>query len=71
MNFLTSRRWAKQHATCLGGVPTTPDPDTSAKILQYKWEPYRGSNWWHMSSNPRTASEDCSARVSRVGLSTQ
>ena len=30
----------------LGGVPTTPDPNTSAKASRYKWEPYRDTNWW-------------------------
>ena len=25
----------------LGGVPTTPDPNTSAKASRYKWEAYR------------------------------
>ena len=29
-----------------GGVPTTPDPNTSAKVSRYKWEPYRDTNWW-------------------------
>ena len=30
----------------LGGVPTTPDPNTSAKVSRYKWEAYRDTNWW-------------------------
>ena len=30
----------------IGSVPTTPDPDTSAKVSRYKWEPYRDTNWW-------------------------
>ena len=25
----------------IGSVPTTPDPDTSARASRYKWEPYR------------------------------
>ena len=29
-----------------GSVPTTPDPDTFAKVSRYKWEPYRDTNWW-------------------------
>ena len=29
-----------------GRVPTTPDPNTSAKALRCKWEPYRDTNWW-------------------------
>ena len=29
----------------IGGVPTTPDPNTSAKISRYKWEAYRDTNW--------------------------
>ena len=29
-----------------GSVPTTPDPNTSAKVSRYKWEPYRDTNWW-------------------------
>ena len=24
----------------------TPDPNTSAKVSRYKWEPYRDTNWW-------------------------
>ena len=24
----------------IGSVPTTPDPNTSAKASRYKWEPY-------------------------------
>ena len=31
----------------IGGVPTTPDPNTSAaKVSRYKWEAYRDTNWW-------------------------
>ena len=30
----------------LGGVQTTPDPNTSAKASRYKWEAYRDTNWW-------------------------
>ena len=30
----------------IGGVPTTPDPNTSAKASRYKWEAYRDTNWW-------------------------
>ena len=30
----------------LGCVPTTPDPNTSAKVSRYKWEAYRDTNWW-------------------------
>ena len=30
----------------IGGVTTTPDPNTSAKVSRYKWEPYRDTNWW-------------------------
>ena len=26
-------------------VSTTPDPNTSAKVSRYKWEPYRDTNW--------------------------
>ena len=29
----------------IGSVPTTPDPNTSAKASRYKWEPYRNTNW--------------------------
>ena len=28
------------------GVPTTPDPNTSAKVSRYKWEAHRDTNWW-------------------------
>ena len=31
-----------------GSVPKTPDPDTSAKVSRYKWEPYRDTNWWRI-----------------------
>ena len=30
----------------IGGVPTTPDPNTSAKASRYTWEAYRDTNWW-------------------------
>ena len=30
----------------LRSVPTTPDPNTSAKVSRYKWEAYRDTNWW-------------------------
>ena len=30
----------------IGGVPTTPDPNTSTKVSRYKWEAYRDTNWW-------------------------
>ena len=33
-------------ATSIGGVPMTPDPNTSAKVLRYKWEACRDTNWW-------------------------
>ena len=29
----------------VGGVPTTPDPNVSAKASRYKWEAYRDTNW--------------------------
>ena len=29
----------------VGGVPTTPDPNTSAKVSRYRWETYRDTNW--------------------------
>ena len=29
----------------LGGLPTTPDPNASAKASRYKWEAYRDTNW--------------------------
>ena len=28
------------------GVPTTPDPNTSAKVSRHKWDTYRGTNSW-------------------------
>ena len=31
-------------AKTIGGVPTTPDPNTSEKVSQYKWEPYPDTN---------------------------
>ena len=30
----------------VGSVQTTPDPNTSAKVSRYKWEPHRDTNWW-------------------------
>ena len=42
------KKWhvrAKERAL-VGGVPTTPDPNTSAKVSRYKWEAYRDTNWW-------------------------
>ena len=30
----------------LGGFPATPDPNTSAKVSRWKWEPYRNTNEW-------------------------
>ena len=29
----------------VGGVPTNPDPITSAKASRYKWEAYRDTIW--------------------------
>ena len=29
-------------------VPTTPDPNTSAKASRYKRDPYRDTNWWRV-----------------------
>ena len=34
--------WAQK----VGGVPTTPDPNTSAKAPRDKREAYRDTNWW-------------------------
>ena len=28
-----------------GGVPTTPDPNTSAKVSRYNWDAYCDTNW--------------------------
>ena len=33
-------------ASTLGVFQRTPDPNTSAKVSRYKWEPYRDTNWW-------------------------
>ena len=30
----------------MGSAPTTPDPNTSAKVSRYKWEACRDTNWW-------------------------
>ena len=35
-------------AHLIGGVPTTPDPNTSAKVSRCKWEAYRDTNWWRI-----------------------
>ena len=32
--------------TIFGGVPTTPDPSSSAKVSRCKWEAYRDTDWW-------------------------
>ena len=34
------------YKVAIGGVPTNPDPNTSAKVSRYKWEAYRDTNWW-------------------------
>ena len=36
----------KEGSRQFGGVPTTPDPNTSAKASWYKWEAYLDTNWW-------------------------
>ena len=36
----------RKGCSSFGGVPTTPDPNTSAKVSRYKWEAYRDTNWW-------------------------
>ena len=40
------RKGQIQCVSTIGGVPTTPDPNTSAKVSRYKWEAYRDTNWW-------------------------
>ena len=35
-----------------GSLPTTPDPNASAKVSRYKWEPHRDINWWCIYYNP-------------------
>ena len=43
-----SKLWPMTH-DCpwfFGSVPTTPDPNTFAKVSRYRWEPYRDTNWW-------------------------
>ena len=39
----------------LGGVPMTPDPNTSAQVSQYQWEAYRDTNWCIRLSAKRMA----------------
>ena len=34
--------------TFVESVPTTSDPNTSAKVSRYEWEPYRDTSWWCM-----------------------
>ena len=36
----------QSNLTIVGGIPTIPDPNTSAKVLRYKWEAYRDTHWW-------------------------
>ena len=43
---ILSLRKSIQGKFCLRRVPTTPDPNTSAKVSRYKWEAYRDTNWW-------------------------
>ena len=47
-NSVKSSRPEMQPEVCaeIGSVPTTPDPNTSAKVSRYKWEPYRDTNCW-------------------------
>ena len=45
-SLLLQREDPTPHASLVGGVPTTPDPNTSAKVSRYKWEAYRDTNWW-------------------------
>ena len=33
-------------AEMLGGVPTTPDPNTSAKVSHFKWQVHCDTIWW-------------------------
>ena len=33
------------YGTCFRSVPTTPDPNTSTKVLRYEWEAQRDTNW--------------------------
>ena len=41
----STRPNSKMGAPEIGGAPTTPDPNTSAKVSRYKWEAYRDTNW--------------------------
>ena len=49
----------------IGGVPTTPDPNTSAKVSRYKWEAYRDTNWWGLFTTFCQEEGDTFAEVSR------
>ena len=42
---LFQTKWCRRYAP-IGAVPTTPDPNTSAKVSRYKWEAYHDTNWW-------------------------
>ena len=49
LDYCCNRRHHNKHlfsVIVLGGVATTPDPNTSAKVSRYKWDPYRDTNWW-------------------------
>ena len=40
------RTTTSRNPRTVGGVPTTPDPNTSARVSRYKWEADRDTNWW-------------------------
>ena len=50
------------------GSPTIPDPNTSAIVLHYKWEPYRDTNWCICSFQPRGG--HALTKVSRESMGT-
>ena len=49
----------------MGGVPTTPDPNISAKVSRYKWEAYRDANWWCIHYSLPSAGHTFAQKVSR------
>ena len=49
----------------VGGVPTTPDPKSSAKVPRYKWEAYRDRNLGGVYTTFCQKEGDTFAKVSR------
>ena len=52
----------------IGGVPTTPGPNTSAKVARCKWEAYRDTNRWCVFYLlPKGGRTDCKSTAIEMG----